>query len=285
MYEQPITIAGLTINLSSALSPAALGIVERLGEFFGPASPAGPQVTLRWEGSADAPVAQGKLVYDPGALWRLFRHGDTYEAQVRYTEDLAAVLRVNATWDEATLVEHRQNGRRPSQLATGVGELLVRTSLLRHGGLVLHSAAIDDGGRGIVFVGHSGAGKSTQCAIWSRETGAFVMNEDRVAIRLEGEGARCYGTPWGNLSGIAHNHAAPLAALVMVVQAPENRVEIIPPSQAAPLLMARAFMPYWDPALVALASANLDALVRRVPVLRLRCRAEPAVVELVRARL
>ena len=52
-----------------------------------------------------------------------------------------------------------------------------------------------------------------------------------------------------------------------------------------PLLAARAFLPYWNSELLTRAFDVLDRLLAQIPVYRLRCCPEPAVIPLVRAVL
>jgi hypothetical protein len=151
--------------------------------------------------------------------------------------------------------------------------------------LVFHSSGLDDNGKGIVFIGHSGAGKSTQLGLWSQEPDVIALNDDRIAVRVEARGPMCYGTPWGGSADIASNHAAPLAALIVLEQAPENAIRALARADAAPLLAARAFLPFWDQSLMLRAMANLNTILAHVPVYRLRCRPEMAVIPLVRSAL
>jgi hypothetical protein len=164
-------------------------------------------------------------------------------------------------------------------------EAALRTDILFNGGWAFHSSGLDDNGKGIVFIGHSGAGKSTQVGLWNQEPGVIAMNDDRIAVWVEAGGPMCYGTPWGGTADIARNHAAPLSDLVVLVQAPENAIQWLSPAGALSLLNARGFLPYWDPELMQRALANLSAILARTPVYRLRCRPEPAVIPLVRSVL
>jgi hypothetical protein len=151
--------------------------------------------------------------------------------------------------------------------------------------MIFHSSVLEDHGQGIAFVGHSGAGKSTQLEMWADEPGVIVINDDRVAVRMAESGPMCYGTPWGGTADIARNHAAPLSALIVLEQAPENEITRLSPAEAAPLLAPRSFLPYWDPVLMRRAMANLNAILANVPVYRLRNRPGKTTIPLVRSVL
>jgi hypothetical protein len=290
LHSIPIRIANVLIELTSPLSAAELGIEGRLGPFRAAGAPEKPlaRVALGWEESESAPAPRGDLIYDPGSIWKMYREGpDFYAALTYHSQRRAAqgVLRANSAWDDLTLTERRTGAAWRSLLNIGAGELILRTAILFTGGLIFHSSGLDDNGKGIVFIGHSGAGKSTQADLWSQEPGVIAMNDDRIAVRVEARGPMCYGTPWGGTADIARNHAAPLAALIVLEQAPENAIQPLAPAAAAPRLTARAFLPYWDQSLMSRAMANLNAILARVPVYRLRCRPERAVIPLVRSVL
>ncbi|MBN1260708.1 MAG: hypothetical protein JXB35_08510, partial [Anaerolineae bacterium] len=74
-------------------------------------------------------------------------------------------------------------------------EILVVNLLAKGRGVLLHSCAVDDDGHGTLFLGESGAGKSTTARLWS-EAGVRVLNDDRVIVRQSGGRFWAYGTPW-----------------------------------------------------------------------------------------
>ena len=290
-HKIPINIAGMLIELSSPLSASELGIENQMGPFFGYPEKQQGAASLVWEESEGPPVPRGKLVYDPGSIWKMYYDGDYFYAALDYQVDsreveALAVLRVSPGWDDLQLSEQRKDAGWQSLLNIGAGELIARTLIIFSGGLIFHASALDDNGRGLVFIGHAGAGKSTHTALWSGEPGVIAMNDDRVAIRVEDKGPVAYGTPWGGTAGIARNHAAPLKALFVLEQAPENAVEALPVhAAAATLLMARAFLPFWDSSLMVQAMDNLNTILKQVPVYRLRFRPDRAVISLVRSVL
>jgi hypothetical protein len=73
------------------------------------------------------------------------------------------------------------------------GELL--GALLRQRGLlVLHAACVQKDGKGIVFVGYSGWGKSTTAA-YLAQSGYDLLTDDVLAVHLGPEGAFAYPGP------------------------------------------------------------------------------------------
>ena len=297
MHHIPICIADILIDLTSPLSAAELGIEARLGPFRTAGSPKNTlaRVALRWEESDGAVVPPGDLIYDPGAMWKMYRSGEDYCAVLTYHSErqaaqTQAMLRANPTWDDLTLTEQRTGPRWQSLLNLGAGELILRTAILFTGGLVFHASGIDDNGMASFSSGIPASGKSTQLRLWSSTPGVIAMDDDRIAVRVNTNPApnktevlsTCYGTPWKD---IARNHAAPLSAIIVLEQAPENAIQLLAPATAASLLAARAFLPYWDQSLMARAMANLNAILAHVPVYRLRCRPEKAVIPLVRSVL
>ena len=195
LHDIPIRIADMLIELTSPLSAAELGIEESLGPFRAAGVSKSPlaRVALRWEDSASAPAPRGELIYDPGSIWKMYRTGSDFFAAIAYEGATGAgqaqsVLRANYAWDDLTLTEHRDDASWRSLLNLGAGELILRAAILLTGGLVFHASGLDDNGKGVVFVGHSGAGKSTQMGLWSHEPGVLAMNDDRMAVRVEAGG-------------------------------------------------------------------------------------------------
>jgi hypothetical protein len=283
------SIADVTFALDAPYDLAGMGLHDRLGPFLCEAKSPTPSVRIRWREGDPARMSEGKTLFDPGELWRLSRRPDGcrgYCATVGYGEGhlraVQAALTSDAEWSIVEVVEQRRSGQWKSLLGLGVGELIFRMRMLFCQGLVLHASGIDDGGHGLLFVGHSGAGKSTQAAIWEGETGVVRMGDDRIAVRLTGAGAMAYDIPWGRPVGPLRDHRAPLSAILLVEQASHNQLLALAPAQAAPLLMPKTFLPYGDEGLLRLAFATLEALLTTVPVYRLCCRPEPAVIQLVR---
>ena len=293
MNSIALNIAGLGITVESE-QPFADGFIgDRIRPFLASVPPAGAHITLRWLDQEPCGMSLGEEVFAPGSVWRMYRPahgGDGWTAVISYSDDgrltsTAAVLEVDSGWSSARLTEASQPAPWSSLLNLGAGELLVRTRIILESGLVFHASAIDDSGSGVLMVGHAGAGKSTQATIWSAQEGVVALSDDRVGVRLHDGTAVAYGTPWGGTAGIAKNHSVPLKAILVLEQAPENALVRLSVEDAAPLLLARCFLPFWSESLTETAMDVLIHLLEKTPVYQFRCVPNESVVPVVRAVL
>ncbi|MBI5379368.1 MAG: hypothetical protein HZA23_04345 [Nitrospirae bacterium] len=137
------------------------------------------------------------------------------------------------------------------------------------GGFLLHAAGLVRNGKGYLFAGKSGAGKTTITRLSAPN--AVVLNDDFTLVRLSPDGATVHGTPfYGEYGKGGANIGAPLAGIYFLSKA--NTHEAVPlPPQAA---IARLFGSVLHfPSDRATAQALLDlatAICRRVPCFELR---------------
>ena len=103
---------------------------------------------------------------------------------------------------------------------------------LARGGLLLHASGIVREGKGYVFIGHSGAGKTTIAGL---SIPNVVLSDDLVIVRPAHDGAYVYGVPFaGALPEVQRTNAcAPLVGLFSLIQAPFHHVERLPLVAAA----------------------------------------------------
>jgi hypothetical protein len=110
----------------------------------------------------------------------------------------------------------------------------------REAGLLLHAAGLSRNGRGYVFLGESGAGKSTVARL-GEEGGARVLGDEIVAVTSGEGGARLHGTPFGSRERPrCAPGAAPLAALCALQKAEEAAFRPEPAGSRARWLLAHA---------------------------------------------
>src|SRR5262249_32743308 len=104
--------------------------------------------------------------------------------------------------------------------------------LANEGGFLLHAASAIRNGKAFLFSGVSRAGKTTISRLAPQDV--ELLTDEISYIRREGPGYRAYGTPFaGELAKIGVNVSAPLEALYLLAKGPENRIDDIPPAEAA----------------------------------------------------
>jgi hypothetical protein len=163
--------------------------------------------------------------------------------------------------------------------------LCLESLLLRHGGLILHAAFIRWQGQGILFSAPSGTGKSTQAQLWEQYMGAEILNGDRAAIRNRNGIWTAYGLPYAGTSHIYRNTSAPIRAIVILRQAPQNRIRPLPVSEALRALLPEFTAHRWDPSFMEKMLDMLSQLLQHVPAYCLECRPDRSAVQLLKRSL
>ena len=157
--------------------------------------------------------------------------------------------------------------------------------ILYRGGFVLHGAAVEFNGKGIIFTGVSGAGKTTQAHLWQRFRNAIIINGDCPAIRMENGIPYLYGTPWCGTSGESINRRTHLSAVVAVKQGETNSIRELNGTPAYLALLANIFHSCFDKEAVELSIANLERIVKQIRVYELTCTISEAAVEILERKL
>ena len=104
--------------------------------------------------------------------------------------------------------------------------------LAPQGGLLLHSASAIRNGKAFLFAGVSGAGKTTISRLAPPD--ATLLTDEISYVRKFDAGYTAFGTPFtGELAKLGENVSAPIAALYLLAQGPENRIDPVAPAEAA----------------------------------------------------
>jgi hypothetical protein len=199
-------------------------------------------------------------IYDPKSFWSAHR----VQQQVAFAcreagGESAGIWRVmlgnsDATrWEITTSARPRflvpymaQDARLPDPCVFPAAELIMLSYLSTRAGALLHACSvIDDDGRGYLFCGRSGAGKSTVAGLWDGR--GTVLNDDRTLLRRTGaQSFRIHGTPWHGDFSRTHSGSAPLCGIFFLKQAPVHRFERVSAASARRQLLTSWWLPLWD---------------------------------------
>jgi MoaA/NifB/PqqE/SkfB family radical SAM enzyme len=225
-------IAGLTIQVESDL-PITDNTLSSKFESFEADGPGEETVALRHVFSLPDMGRQnlGEQVYRKPP-WAIYRKGNSWiyvgispDPEDRDIDRLAVF---NQDHSHGTLC----HGERQKKLFLGgnlhsltlfpTDQILLARVLADRGGCFLHSAGVILENKGLLFVGHSDAGKSTMAKMLKGK--AEILCDDRIIVREEPQGFRIYGT-WshGDVAEVSAN-SAPLSALLFLNKAERNLV-------------------------------------------------------------
>ncbi|HUL77401.1 MAG TPA: hypothetical protein VL691_09080 [Vicinamibacteria bacterium] len=150
--------------------------------------------------------------------------------------------------------------------------------LLGGTGVVLHAAGALVGGRGIALAGVSGAGKSTFMRLAAGRGGWAPLSDDRVIVRVTGNGAVLCGTPWPGEGQIAESRCGPAKRLLFLEQADANEVRPLAHRAALSRLLRTASIPWYDREYLGSALDACGRVLDAVPSAVLRFRPEADVI-------
>lgn len=162
-------------------------------------------------------------------------------------------------------------------------ELVMMHRLALGAGVAVHALGVaDDDGSGYLFLGHSGAGKSTTARLWLSEPGVRLLSDDRIILREHGGEFWMYGTPWHGDAGIASAGRARLSRVFVLEQAPAEDLLPMGQAQAAAELFARTFVPFYLKSGIQFSLEFLDQVTRSLPCSTFRFTPTASAVEAIR---
>ena len=222
----------------------------------------------------------GKKAFDCPPIWSLVRKEDTRVVEI--FSDIPALKRVlvfKSPLKEADLYLGSEN---PDPLYGPTMELLMVNYLAQGHGLILHACGVVWEGKGLLFVGESGAGKSTMAGLWAHDHGAQVLSDDRTIVRKKGNGFRVYGTPWHGEGKFGSPGSAVVEKIYFLSHGEENTTKDVRSIDAASRLLTCSFPPYWDPEGMAFTLEVISELTAKVRCQGLRFKPDGSVIEMLK---
>lgn len=143
-------------------------------------------------------------------------------------------------------------------------QVLLARILATREACMVHSAGVILDGKGLLFIGHSGAGKSTITRML--KDSATVLCDDRNIIRKEGQEFRVYGSWCHGEIPLISSSSAPLAAVFLLRQSAENRITRVEETGVAfKHLLGCIIRPMATPDWWETTTALLEETVRKIP--------------------
>ncbi|MDE6336579.1 MAG: hypothetical protein K2L34_08415, partial [Muribaculaceae bacterium] len=113
--------------------------------------------------------------------------------------------------------------------------------------LLLHASTIEYNGKGYLFLGKSGTGKSTHSHLWLNHIpGSKLLNDDNPVIRIIDGQCYVYGSPWSGKTPCYLNRKIPIGGIARLSQAPFNRITQLSPLKAYAALLPSCSHMKWN---------------------------------------
>lgn len=148
--------------------------------------------------------------------------------------------------------------------------------LMKYDGVMLHSSCVVLDGIAYLFTAPCGTGKSTHTSLWLKQFGdrAFILNDDKPALRFENGTWYAYGTPWSGKHDISRNVRVPVGGIAIVERSASNEIERYNEKEAIHFLLTQVARPKGASYRVRLLEL-LDKLLTAVPLWKLKCNMDP----------
>lgn len=146
--------------------------------------------------------------------------------------------------------------------------------LLKFDGMLLHSSAVVKDGKAYLFTAPCGIGKSTHTKLWIENfKDAYILNDDKPALRLENGIFYAYGTPWSGKYDKSCNVGVPVAGICVLRRGKENKIEPYGGRKALYDMLEQTIRSK-SSTLQGELLETLDKLMTNVPVWKMECNME-----------
>lgn len=278
-----LRVADLTVSVVSDGS-VKLGVEAKKEEFI--VDNGVPDVTIKAAWSELSEDGVGKILFDAGSVWQLYQQGESYVFRFKslaFGPRPYKIARFSPDFSHGEVYLQRdffESGQPVDPLSAPLDELLYSTLLAKGKGAEIHACGlIDAQGLGHLFVGKSGAGKSTMARLWQDLPRVTILSDDRIILRkLDGK-VWMYGTPWHGEDGMASPGQIPLSAIYFLQKGRNNDLLPQKTAEAAARLAACSFPPFYSREAMDFTLGFIGTVAGEIPCYELRVVPDRRVVE------
>ena len=286
-----LSIAEILINLESADPDLSLEIAGPASEFVVDRS-INPDINITVDWTRFDMSLSGEKLFDSGSTWQLYELEDG-RREFRLSAPFSdwqpyKLARFDKDWTTGEILCQRRYfapGHHIHPLEYPLDEVLVSNLLAMNRGVEIHGCGLlDSDGRGYLFPGQSGAGKSTTARLWSQLPGVRVLSDERIILRRTGERVEMYGTPWHGDAKLSSTERAPLNHIFFLRHGETNELKLMGKAEAAARLFSCSFPPFYSRTGLEFTLEFLDEMTQRVSCDELRFVPDRSVVQFIRDR-
>ncbi len=208
-----------------------------------------PQVSifLRHSGLPQLDCSEESKIFDSEAYWRLHKSKQgTVLVMGQRSEYPSRIVIVDKDFQKIDVFINPSTPLPTSQnfLLGTLGQLLMVCLLAQGRGLMAHACGIDHHGKGYLFVGNSGRGKSTMAWLWAGH--GIILNDDRIVVRYKKGRFWIFGTPWHGDYTQVSPRGVPLDKIFFLHHSNHHSLVPVTIVPAVSMILTRSFPPLWE---------------------------------------
>jgi hypothetical protein len=270
-----LEVADISVKIDSADPTLQFETQGVMKDFLAAEDQPDGQASATWSDLSQ--MSLGRKIFDSGALWQLHRINGSY--LYAFTSSAFGPVPYKVASFDPSFTSGEVSLHRPYfeskpalyPLEYPLDELWMVNLLGQGRGAEIHGCGVVDAqGKGHLFVGQSGAGKSTMARLWEPQKGIQILSDDRIVLRQADQKMWMYGTPWHGEAGFSSATRAPLSRIYFLRQAKENKLLPQRPAQAVGQLFTCSFPPSYNPEALDFTLGFFEKVVQAVPCFELR---------------
>jgi hypothetical protein len=282
-----IEIAEVRFLLSSSKELSLPDTDQAYNNFF---SPPGNHADIRitFKTNSLPEIAGLQPVFNTGESWAMLRHKNIYfmtyhppdfEQPFWVAEINHEFTDISVFCSEQAFQPHDKHILAFNPFGYPLDQIVMMYYLAKRQGVIVHAAGIEMNGKGYIFPGRSGAGKTTISRQFVATGSCSMLSDDRVIVKKLENTFMAFGTPWPGEGGIAVNRGIPLAGIFFITHSETNRIEKITPSTTIEKLMPVTSIPWYDPEPMENILGFCNNLITHIPSYILHFRPDTEVVD------
>jgi hypothetical protein len=144
-----------------------------------------------------------------------------------------------------------------------------------NGDIMVHASGVSHAGKGYLFSGVSGKGKTTMARLWD-SSGGKVIHDDRLIIRRMGDKYMMFNTP---VYADDKPNGSPLTRIFLIEHGYENMMIPVSGAMAVSLMLANCIQHNWNPEIIARLMGSVSIMCSEVQVAKLKFLPDRSIID------
>jgi hypothetical protein len=199
------------------------------------------------------------------------------------SRESSAVIMADDNFEQLSVRSKTRDGLLEGMLLGVYSRLIYYRTVFIHGALI----EIPNYG-GVIFIGPSGVGKTTQAALWDTLRGADVINGDKVFLGLRDshpDEVLAYGSPWRGSSEYCLNRRVPVRAVIALKRSAEKGIRPLNGMESLIKFAPAVYMPGWGDQLTGYVTETMGSILERISLYEMSCDVNEDAVRMVEEAL